>query len=147
LVDGSASQNLNLITVSVKNAGKSKKSLIHTQLSFYLYRGVFQALIDKHFPVSNSKERFDYGSDFPKTTSQVGRKRKGGNFGKSRGEKRFRKEDMFGHGGCKYGMMSKLYFIFLLDISSKLFFLEVHACSKADPLLIQCYLRNKPQQN
>ena len=91
---------------------------------------MFQALIDKHFPVSNSKERFDYGSDFPKTTSQVGRKRKGGNFGKSRGEKRFRKEDMFGHGGCKYGMMSKLYFIFLLDISSKLFSLEVHACSK-----------------
>ena len=66
---------------------------------------MFQALIEKHFPVPNSSGNFEFGNDSPKTSVQVGKKRKGGNFGKSRSEKKFKKEDLFGHGGCKYGMM------------------------------------------
>ena len=83
-------------------------------LVFCLYRGVFQALIDKHFPVPNS-----YGklvNDFPKMTNQVGKKRKGGNLGRNKGEKKFRKEDLFGHGGCEYKTIKD---------DCKLFFLEV----------------------
>ena len=63
---------------------------------------MFQALIDKHFPVPNSYGRLV--NDFPKITNQVGKKRKAGNFGRNKVEKKFRKEDLFGHGGCKYKM-------------------------------------------
>ena len=68
-------------------------------------RGVFQALIEKHFPVPNSTGGFDFGNNSPKTSTQIGKKRKSGTVGKPRSEKKFKKEDLYGHCGCKYDMM------------------------------------------
>ena len=54
----------------------------------------------------NSLGRFEFGNNSPKPSAQIGKKRKiGGNVGKIKMEKKFRKEDMFGHSGSKYEIM------------------------------------------
>jgi hypothetical protein len=58
--------------------------------------------------VPNSLGRFEFGNNSPKPSAQIGKKRKiGGNVGKIKMEKKFRKEDMFGHSGSKYEVMKK----------------------------------------